>query len=552
MRYILVACTLMPSLCWATNSTPITAPATITAVTVFRSNAKITNTASASVPAGNSEIVLTGISQYANGESLQIEIEGGATLLSATFRHDYAKEQPAPEAARLIADSIKQVRYQLDKLSNIFNILSQENTLLLQNNNKLGTQPANSISPVVSAAEISTAIEYYRKRATDIAQSMLDINIQRSELTDKINAMTQRQQRLQQPQSDKVKGEVVLNIATNSSSLIRITCSYIVGNVSWSPTYDLKYIAPNKPLQLTYKAQIYQNTDLDWKNIKLSVATGNPLQNNSRPILTPQYLDITKRIVYADANKNSSNMINFKREIGSDIANQPLADEYEKPQYLSAPPPSPVYDVTITDNQLNAVFDIALSQTIQSNNKPHTVLLTDYQIDADFQYHAVPKKDRAAFLLANISDWGQYHLLAGNANLFMENTYIGKSPITPDTAYDTLFLSLGRDERINIERIPLNEYTKTKFIGTNKSQTFAYDIVVRNNKNVAIDLEIIDQVPISQNSEIKIELDESSKAEYFAEIGKLLWRLNLKPNETKKLRLQYTVKSPKEMAVSGL
>lgn len=75
---------------------------------------------------------------------------------------------------------------------------------------------------------------------------------------------------------------------------------------------------------------------------------------------------------------------------------------------------------------------------------------------------------------------------------------------------------------------------------------------MRNNKNVAIDLEIIDQVPISQNSEIKIELDESSKAEYFAEIGKLLWRLNLKPNETKKLRLQYTVKSPKDMAVSGL
>lgn len=445
MRYILVACTLMPCLCWATNSTPITAPATITAVTVFRSNAKITNTASASVPTGNSEIVLTGISQYANGESLQIEIEGGATLLSATFRHDYAKEQPAPEAARLIADSIKQVQYQLDKLSNMLNILSQENTLLLQNNNKLGTQPANSISPVVSAAEISAAIEYYRKRATDIAQSMLDINIQRSELTDKINAMTQRRQRLQQPQSDKVKGEVVLNIATNSSSLIRITCSYIVGNVSWSPTYDLKYIAPNKPLQLTYKAQIYQNTDLDWKNIKLSVATGNPLQNNSRPILTPQYLNITKPLSYKpEERKEDLNLKYVGRQVNSIAA----GGQHASP----APPPSPVYDVTITDNQLNAVFDIALSQTIQSNNKPHTVLLTDYQIDADFQYHAVPKKDRAAFLLANISDWGQYHLLAGNANLFMENTYIGKSPITPDTAYDTLFLSLGRDERINIER----------------------------------------------------------------------------------------------------
>lgn len=528
----------------AANTEPVKAPTAITNVTVYRQGAKITTTANATVPQGNSEVLLTNLSQYADANSLQISIEGGATLLSATFQYNYGQKQAEPKQAKILQDSIKLLNEKINDFQAQYSIYSQEKNLLAQNAARLGSQ--NQQNTVVSVAEISALGDYYRKRMFDIEQNMTEATKQKAKTSEQLSRLYSQLNQLQTPSSDKKTGEVLLNIITNGSSTLKIKCAYVVTNVRWAPLYDLHYNGPDKPLTLIYKAQIYQNTDLDWKNIRLAVATGNPQQNNSRPIMSVQYVDFNR--TYGDY-KN-------KAEDDSEDFNPFRGNVMSTPMPSIAPPreeaPPPAYTVSASNNELNAVFDIDLLQTIPSDNKPHIVLLTEYQIKGNFQYHTVPKLDNGAFLLAQITDWGQYNLLPGKSNLFLEETYIGQVDINPSVAADTLLLSLGRDERISVKRLQLNEFTKTKFLGTNRIQTFAYEITLRNNKNAAIDLEVLDQIPISRNADIKVDLDEKSGAEYDETLGKLLWHVELRAGETKRLKLIYTVKHPKDKPITGL
>ena len=143
-------------------------------------------------------------------------------------------------------------------------------------------------------------------------------------------------------------------------------------------------------------------------------------------------------------------------------------------------------------------------------------------------------------------------MLPGVANIIMDQTYIGKSVIDPNSTADTLNLSLGKDKRVNIKRTAVKEYTSSKTSGSTTKQVFTYELTVKNNKISTVDLLLKDQYPISTVKEIEVKLEEGNGALVNEESGILSWKLNLKPGESRKLRFSYTVKYPKEMKITNL
>src|SRR5690554_3651924 len=119
-----------------------------------------------------------------------------------------------------------------------------------------------------------------------------------------------------------------------------------------------------------------------------------------------------------------------------------------------------------------------------------------YDLPAFYQYYCVPKIDKDAFLIANIVDWEKYNLLEGEANVFFEDTYVGKTLMDVRYASDTLEISLGRDKKVSVNREKIKDYTAKQFIGNKKEETRAWKTTVKNNKNQAINMIILDQVPV--------------------------------------------------------
>ena len=101
-----------------------------------------------------------------------------------------------------------------------------------------------------------------------------------------------------------------------------------------------------------------------------------------------------------------------------------------------------------------------------------------------------------------------------------------------------------------IKRKPTNSFKKTNFIGSNKVINKSYEIEIKNNKLSAIDVVIVDRIPISQNKDIKIDDIESGTSDYNSKKGILKWKVNIDPKKSNKYNFSYTVKYPKYKKVN--
>lgn len=197
------------------------------------------------------------------------------------------------------------------------------------------------------------------------------------------------------------------------------------------------------------------------------------------------------------------------------------------------------------ENQTSVEFKIEKPYTLKSNNKNLAVDMVVYEIPADYQYYCVPKVDKDAFLIAYITDWEKYNLLEGEANIFFENTYIGKTLLDVSYAQDTLELSLGRDKSVTIQREKKTDYKTKRFVGSKREDVRAWNILVKNNKSQDINMVILDQVPVSTIDEIEVEVLEKSGAQMDVESGEIKWEFDLESSAKKELELKYSVKYPK-------
>ncbi|MDX1943670.1 MAG: mucoidy inhibitor MuiA family protein [Saprospiraceae bacterium] len=204
---------------------------------------------------------------------------------------------------------------------------------------------------------------------------------------------------------------------------------------------------------------------------------------------------------------------------------------------------------TLVENQTSVEFALDIPFTVKSDGKIRTLELTQYDIPAFYEYQAVPKLEKDVFLTAKIYDWAQYNILEGEANLFFEDTYLGKSLLDVRFLSDTLNIYLGRDQSILVQRENLKEFNKQSFLGGKQSESRSYKIIVRNNKKQQINLIVKDQVPVTQNKEIEVSIEERSSGQQDENSGEVVWKLKIPPGEQQELIISYTVKYPKEKYV---
>ena len=197
------------------------------------------------------------------------------------------------------------------------------------------------------------------------------------------------------------------------------------------------------------------------------------------------------------------------------------------------------------ENQTSVDFEIKTPYTIKSDSKSYSVDIDTYNLPAFYQYYSVPKVDKTAFLVANISDWEQYNLLEGEANIFFEGTFVGKSLLDVRYASDTLQISLGRDKNVSVSREKVKDFISKKFIGSKKEEAREWNIVIKNNKSQPINMLVYDQIPVSTNDEIKVEISKISGAKQHPSTGELKWEFRLEPRMSKEFNINYKVKYPK-------
>ena len=495
-------------------------------VTVFLSGAQVVRSAKISVFSGKTEIRFNHITPDLDVNSVQIKSEGDVAIQSVTHEKDFLGTKPSIAEITKLENQRETIQDKMATDKSLLTVYKREEEMLIKNQLIVGQNTG------LKAIDLKESIDFQRLRMTDVLAKQLELDkiIKKAEIevlkiTNQITQITGN------------KGEetsvIVVTVLANNPTNVNFTLSYFVVNTNWTPSYDLRVKDISKPLNMTFKANINQNSGEDWRDVKLSLSTGEPQKQGNAPVFGTWYIEPVPQV---KTMKFLAPEIKHDDEVIKPQANQKYALEEVVVQGYGA--------VQTNYQQTSKSFDLPQLYTIKTGSKNFQVELKSLDIPATYEYYVAPKYDKDAFLTAKIVDWEKYDLMAGMMKLYFEDTYLGDSYLNVDNQ-DTLSVSLGRDKGVVVSRNKMTDFRKKQSLGSNKVDSRGYEIVVRNTKHQIINLTIEDQFPISKAKEIEVDNQEANDAEVNKETGIITWKLNLEPNKEKKLKYKFTVKSPK-------
>lgn len=602
--------------------------------TVFINGAQILRKKSVDLLPGKTKIRFTNLSPYIEAKSVRIKADGEVMVISVNHQSSFVDSLKKPVVLKAPDKRLEEIMNTI-ALEKINQEVIQEELSFLGSNKQIGGSNNG-----VNLLSLKETTNYFRERVAALKLKYYEISKKVQNLEYEKNAILNEDRQEGNTNNRIPIGEVVVEVECKRAIKANLDLTYYVKNARWYPTYDIRAINVDKPIELIYKANIHQNTKEDWKDVKLKISSSDPNLGNVAPQLKTYYLNYYTQAPRYDTQIDNSQVTGVVRDardnqpligvsvivkgttigaitdmegrfslaipqngrelvfayVGYESQTLPISRSFmniymkESAQNLdevvvvgygtqkksnfvgavsqlegkvagvqvaSAKPAAVEFkraDIAMPtqqiENQTAVEFEIKIPYTVKSDNKNTVVEVDRYELPADYEYFCVPKINKDAFLLANIVDWEKYNLLEGEANIFFENTYIGKTVLDTRYVSDTLSISLGRDKNILVSREKVKEYNTKKFLGAKKEDTRVWKISARNNKKQSINFVILDQIPVSTTTEIEVTTESLSGGVLNSETGDVKWKLELKPAEKKELELKYKVKYPKDKTLT--
>ena len=343
---------------------------------------------------------------------------------------------------------------------------------------------------------------------------------------------------------------LIILIDSSAAGEFELEVSYLVKRACWTPLYDLQVNTSEKQLNLTYLAEIKQNTGEDWHNVPITLSTAKPGLGTLPPQLEPWYIDVEEPvaasdIVYTEAVvRTSRESARRRRSRYHDEIADTLPTTFIEAEVVAA---------TVSKSGSVVTFEVGNGGDILSDNTPHKITIFRDRFPVNLKYIAMPRLVSFAYLQANVTNPATgVTLLPGKANILREQTFIGTSNLDNIAPAQNFTLNLGIDEGWKIERNLVQRQVDKKLIGGNKRVTYAYRIIIDNLLAAQSSLKLTEQLPVSRDERIKVRLVQTEPKIKLGEMGVLEWMLTLSAGEQQIINYQFTLEYPLEILISGL
>ena len=505
-------------------------------VTVFPDRAQVDHETTVTIMPGKSVFKLSGLSPYIDVQSIQVKGYGDFTILSVNHQNNYLQNLEDSPEVKSIRSQIETLQLKVEDENAAISILKEKEAFLTANKAILVKETTFSLE------QFKNVMDLYTNNMDQITMTTLKKERLIKDLNKQILAL-QQQVAHKLGRQQLPSGEILVSVSSDKQVSGKLTFSYVVANAGWYPSYDIRVDDIKNPVAIFYKANVFQNSGVEWKDIKLSFSNATPWVAGDIPILNPWFVDFYYPVARMLQGKAAG--VSIIRSEAPAMMEIVSSDKKMEEKAMEAAPvlvQKQVGETTIT-------FDIAIPYTIPSDGKLQTVEIQRLTAPADYKYVTLPKLSPLAYLTANITDWAKLSLQSGEATLYFENSFVGKSTLNVNQLTDTLTLSLGTDNSILVKREKRKDFTSRKVIGSNRTDTYSFLLTIRNNKSNPVKITLNDQVPVSSNSSISIDTIELSGGKMNKQTGEIKWDLDIKPQETRQIVLTYSVKYPKDKTV---
>lgn len=527
-------------------------------IVVYTQGAQVHRTASVNLVAGQNTIVFTGLENCINAAAIQAS--GNGNFIIADIQHlvYYPEVVKAKingdvrykKAIKSITDSIQELTYVIEEVRAKSDALVTEKNVLMSYGLYKGQTKKDSMP------YLKEGLSFLREKLFNINSEYLKLKREKEKMETKIQTLNDRitainnelSNQNQNGEVEVVDYRIIVNVIADQPTVASVNVNYYITNAGWTPSYDLRAISNEQSVKLTYKAQIYQQSGIDWNGVKLVLSTANPNRSYNIPNLSPWYLGYTPQY-------KNTNIKKLKNEYGQPTAivekSQINYDSYSlngRAELDEAKDASSY--TTVSENVIETEYEIKLNYTIPSDGKTHFAAILVKDLKTLYRYKAIPKLNNNVYLTAVLPDWEDAITMGGEASIYYDGSYVGRTSLSPGGTEDTIQLSLGIDKNIAIKRQKIKDKCSQKLLEENIVHQYTYEITIKNARSSKIEIDIEDQLPLTNDKNVSIERKELSGAKYDELTGILKWRLNVQAKDTKKVSLVYQIKAPKTMPIS--
>ncbi|MCD4817835.1 MAG: mucoidy inhibitor MuiA family protein [Candidatus Cloacimonetes bacterium] len=548
----------------------------ITDVVVYPNQAMITRTAKVTLEKGLHKLIFDKIPSKYEEESIQVKGFGNAEIKDIKKVTDFKKAEVDERRKKLI-DQIEEFDTDLRIHQDDLGLINEEKNVINNIMKKITSTSNKDEKTELDPLKWRKMVDFYKqdqaalnKKIRKKEQIIKKMNIEKQKIQDQLNQLGYN--------SRKSRKQIEVLIEATKSGRINLKLSYLVYKSSWQPKYDIRVSSDNKILQLTYKSEIRQNTGEDWKDVNLKISTAQPQIGGEHPELDPWRIkiyeyeyenieelgieDIDKIIALQAGVTVVDGEFHVRsgrsNEVTYSVDGMSVSDPVDGGKKTYKAPK--IYNTAsrFNSNLTSSVFEISGEKTILADNQEYSVTISINDFPANFRYSTVPKLSENAFLKAKVKNSSEFPFLAGSSNIFLDDNFVTSGYFEYAAPSEDFWTFLGVDSGIDIEYKFIKKFTEKKGVLSKKEKVrFEYEIIVKNNKKTEEDIVIWDQIPISSNKEIKIELIEP---EYEKDSNKLKitkekyleWHYIIKPAEEITIPLKFSVEYQKNKFIEGL
>ncbi len=515
-------------------------------VTVFNKGVNVKRLGKLDLKKGDNTIYIQELSPYLSNESIQFVIKSSKVIINSVGKEmNYLGiKNHMTDEVKLLKDSLESTneKLRLEQVSLL--VYNEEKDLLNENKSVL------KLSKEFVIDDLMDLSDFFRERMLDIEEKISTTNKKIIDINQTI-ANIQSQIRSLNARVKNQFSNVVVQITSKEELKVDYELSYNINDrAGWKPCFDLRIEKMNSPVDITYKAEIYQNTNEQWKNVTVSLSTGNLNQSNKAPVFNTDYLTVRRNVRNKFAEVQTSSNPRYDN-YSSEDAGASVDMEMAMDDDIGYAETSAAF-TTVDFSGTQIQYDIALPYSISSSSKSIFIEIQKINLPATYDYFAYPKLDKDVFLMCHFNSIAEQNFLAGSAQVYFEGKSIGRTYLDPLSTENTIDLSLSRDLSILTTRKPLKKFSSETKISDKVKQERSFEITLKNNKSSKITVKLVDQIPVSDDKSIDVELVESSEAIYDKNKGKLTWLIDLEPNTSTTKNFTYTIKYPEDERVIGL
>lgn len=520
----------------------------INSVTVYKDRAMVERKAEANLAQGEHLLIFNGIPPQIDINSIQVRGGNECVLLEIKTTDVYLDEIP-DETKKSLVTEIVEIESLIEEATDRANNLNEEKLLLQKMANISSESPKKAFFPLLVPEKVQEMLKFYRDKLNQIDDAIRLNKKDLFHLNEQLGILKSKKKGFNQ-NSAKTEKQIQIRVFASQETKTTFFISYMVYNTGWKPCYDFRLNSDEKKISVSYSALISQNTGEKWENVKISLSTAKPQISARQPELNTWFVD-----VYLPPKVYAEESMDYRAASPMALGKSMKMNDFDE-EYAAAP--VPVAEAQVEQGATAFNFSLPGLHDIPDNNEEHKKGIASLSFDAELKYQTIPKLSHYAYLTAEAINNSDYPLLAGMANIFLDNTFVANSAIKLVAPGELFKISLGIDESVKIEHNLVNRYTKDEGLFSKKNKIiFEYRITISNNKKIDCPVKILDQIPVSQNQDIKVEIIEPKIKENNPGLQKndngiIEWNHLISPGEKVNIALKFSLEYPKEITVSGI